>query len=193
MDWDLSGVHDFKNGILNFEVQCDVDDSYRATVKSKYKVGDVLYVRETWQKLESDIAADLNDNEYAYVFRASENGQNWAINTKDWTWRPSLHMPKEAARIFLKVTGVRVERLHEITPEQADKEGVGNLFMTEIACSDIDDGYGAEIDEEYGLAREQFAYLWDSTVNKSDLDRYGWNASPWVWVIEFERCKKEVE
>lgn len=50
--------------------------------------------------------------------------------------------------------------------------------------------YGTEVDTEYGIAKEQFAWLWESTIKKSDLDRYGWDANPWVWVIEFERCEK---
>ena len=84
-------------------------------------------------------------------------------------------MPKEAARIWLRVTNVMVERLQDITSEQIHKEGV-------------------EVEEPYVLNGEEkryaFSRLWDSTIKKSDLDRYGWNASPWVWVIEFERCEK---
>ena len=86
-----------------------------------------------------------------------------------------IHMPKEAARIWLKVTDVRVERLQEITSEQICREGV------EVEYPHVLNG------EE---KRYAFSRLWDSTIKKSDLDRYGWNASPWVWVIEFERCEK---
>lgn len=100
-------------------------------------------------------------------------------------------MPKEAARIWLKVTDVRVERLQDIAPEEACREGVGDLFYEDIGYSDID--YGNPVDEEYGIAKEQFAWLWNSTIKKSDLDRYGWNANPYVFVIEFERCEKTEE
>ena len=93
-------------------------------------------------------------------------------------WRPSIHMPKEAARIWLKVTDVRVERLQEITEEQIGREGV------EVEYPHVLNG------EE---KRYAFSTLWNSTVKKSDLDRYGWNANPWVWVIEFERCEKPEE
>ena len=93
-------------------------------------------------------------------------------------WHPSIHMPKEAARIWLKVTDVRVERLQDITSEQICKEGV-------------------EVEEPHVLNGEEkryaFSSLWNSTIKKSDLDRYGWDASPWVWVIEFERCEKPAE
>lgn len=129
--------------------------------------GDILYVRETWHKgLERYIyRANYSDTEKFY-----RDGKE--INMK---WQPSIHMPKEAARIFLRVTNVRVERLQEITSKQICKEGV-------------------EVEEPYVLNGEEkryaFSRLWDSTVKKSDLDRYGWNANPWVWVIEFERCER---
>lgn len=140
----------------------------------RYAPGDILYVRETWKKAP---------NGYYYY-------EDWQRNDiADITkWKPSIHMPKEAARIWLKVTNVRVERLQEITPQQAENEGVGNLFYEDIGYSEKN--YGTEVDKEYGIAREQFAWLWDSTIKNSDLDRYGWNANPWVWIIEFERCEK---
>lgn len=123
--------------------------------------GDILYVRETWKKAP---------NGYYYY-------EDWQRNDiADITkWKPSIHMPKEAARIWLKVTDVRVERLQEITSEQICREGV------EVEYPHVLNG------EE---KRYAFSRLWDSTIKKSDLDRYGWNASPWVWVIEFERCEK---
>ena len=129
--------------------------------------GDILYVRETWHKgLERYIyRANYSDTEKFY-----RDGKE--IEMK---WHPSIHMPKEAARIWLKVTDVRVERLQDITSKQICKEGI-------------------EVEEPYVLNGEEkryaFSRLWDSTVKKSDLDRYGWNANPWVWVIEFERCER---
>lgn len=136
--------------------------------------GNILYVRETWKKAP---------NGYYYY-------EDWQRNDiADITkWKPSIHMPKEAARIWLKVTDVRVERLQDITPKGAESEGVGNLFYDDIGYGEKN--YGTEVDPEYGIAKEQFAWLWESTIKKSDIDRYGWDASPWVWVIEFERCEK---
>lgn len=86
-------------------------------------------------------------------------------------WKPSIHMPKVAARIFLKVNNVRVERLQDITEEGTVNEGIGR----------------------YGKWKLKFEKLWDSTVNKKDIDKYGWNANPYVWVISFERCEKPNE
>lgn len=129
-----------------------------------YHTDDILYVRETWKKAP---------NGYYYY-------EDWQRNDiADVTkWKPSIHMPKEAARIWLKVTNVRVERLQEITSEQIGREGV------EVEYPHVLNG------EE---KRYAFSTLWNSTVKKSDLDRYGWNANPWVWVIEFERCEKPEE
>ena len=142
-----------------------------------YAPGDILYVRETWCD-DRQFTHDSTPGRYFY--KASESG--------NFKWKPSIHMPKEAARIWLKVTDVRVERLQDITPKDAENEGVGNLFYEDIGYSEKN--YGTEVDPEYGIAKEQFAWLWDSTIKKSDIDRYGWDANPWVWVIEFERCEK---
>lgn len=146
-------------------------------VKPPYQPGDTLYVRETWKKAP---------NGYYYY-------EDWQRNDiADVTkWKPSIHMPKDAARIWLKVTDVRVERLQKITPKDAENEGVGNLFYEDIGYSEKN--YGTEVDSEYGIAKEQFAWLWDSTIKKSDIDRYGWDANPYVFVIEFERCEKPEE
>lgn len=127
-----------------------------------YRINDILYVRETWCK---------NPNYDEYYFRTRESG----IAPYGLKWRPSIHMPKEAARIWLKVTDVRVERLQEITSKQICREGV------EVEYPHVLNG------EE---KRYAFLTLWNSTIKKSDLDRYGWDANPWVWVIEFERCDK---
>lgn len=130
--------------------------------------GDILYVRETWCKgLERYIyRADYSDTEKFY-----QDGKE--INMK---WHPSIHMPKEVARIWLKVTDVRVERLQDISGESLTKEGI-DLFQSNYVR----------------VAFDEFKNIWNSTIKKSDLDRYGWNANPWVWVIEFERCEREVE
>lgn len=123
--------------------------------------GDILYVRETWKEAPK-----------GYYYYEDWQKDDIADVTK---WKPSIHMPKEAARIWLKVTNVRVERLQEITSEQIGREGV------EVEYPHVLNG------EE---KRYAFSTLWNSTVKKSNIDRYGWDANPWVWVIEFERCEK---
>ena len=91
-------------------------------------------------------------------------------------------MPKAAARIWLKVTDVRVERLQDITEEQALAEGA------------IDNrGFIHSSENEFNVihsAKEHFMSIWDSTISKKQKDLYGCEANPWVWVIEFKRCEK---
>lgn len=137
-----------------------------------YRMCDILYVRETWCKgLERYIyRADYSDTEKFY-----RDGKE--IEMK---WHPSIHMPKEAARIWIKVTDVRVERLQEITEDGAKAEGVN-----------FKNGKNVGFEEKMRrTAIERFKEIWNSTIKKSDIDRYGWDASPWVWVVEFERCEK---
>lgn len=140
--------------------------------------GDILYVRETW----SHPIAPSYENKY--VYRADEIAEDGFKNDAH-IWHPSIHMPKEAARIWLKVTGVRAERLLDITLEDIKKEGIWDDYKT----------YSEEYLENLRKVAypKVFSKLWDSTIKKSDLDRYGWNANPWVWVIEFERCEKPKE
>lgn len=126
--------------------------------------GDILYVRETWKEAPK-----------GYYYYEDWQRNDIADVTK---WKPSIHMPKEAARIWLKVTNVRVERLQEITSEQIGREGV------EVEYPHVLNG------EE---KRYAFSTLWNSTIKKSDIDRYGWDANPYVWIIEFERCEKPEE
>lgn len=146
-----------------------------------YHTDDILYVRETWSE---------GYEEGTYIYRASDKLADLPTfkESSKLIYHPSIHMPKEAARIWLKVTNVRVERLQDITPKGAESEGVGNLFYDDIGYGEKN--YGTEVDTEYGIAKEQFAWLWESTIKKSDLDRYGWDANPWVWIIEFEQCEK---
>lgn len=155
--------------------------------KPPYQPGDILYIRETWERFEcwncdgdergncpkEPKKSVLDKTCGCYMYRATDEISG------DAKWHPSIHMPKEAARIWLEVTNVRVERLRDITGLSVQKEGI-EVEPNECA------GKFDFISELFFL----FQRLWDSTVKKSDLDRYGWNANPWVWVIEFERCDK---
>ena len=159
--------------------------------KPQYQSGDILYVRETWGHPIS-----LNSDKQ-YVFRADKIAESGFKNDSH-IWHPSIHMPKEAARIWMKVTDVRVERLQEITEAQTEEEGFlftpPCLHRTGENYCDIDGPCGSKIKYCDMSAGELFGkVLWDSTIKKSDLDRYGWDANPWVWVIEFERCEKPQE
>lgn len=179
-----------------FKPYCDMTDIelIMTSYKKPYQPGDILYVRETWEHFECCCCeGDEHGNCYrkpqqsvlnkscgCYMYRATDEIYG------DAKWHPSIHMPKEAARIWLKVTDVRVERLQEITEDEAVKEGV-----YQSNCKECNAPFGCDAcpDEGYNEI-DGFADLWNSTIKKSDLDRYGWDANPWVWVIEFERCDK---
>lgn len=144
---------------------------------------DILYVRETWERFECwNCEGDergncpkepqksvLDKTCGCYMYRATDEIYG------DARWHPSIHMPKEAARIWLKVTNVSVEQLQGITIDSIRNEGLSSMA---VHAGDME------------IAMEEWKNLWNSTIKKSDLDSYGWNANPWVWVIEFERCEK---
>ena len=156
------------------------------TIKAPYMSGDILYVRETWGISNPLGDFERNNMTAEYIYKAGyAKGERISITREDeknlGVWKPSIHMSKVAARIFLKVTGVRVERLKRIEAGQCKAEG-------------IDLGYKIENSFDAGEYCKAFGELWDSTVNKKDIDKYSWNANPYVWVIEFERIEKsEVE
>lgn len=97
-------------------------------------------------------------------------------------------MPKEAARIWLKVTDIRVERLHAISEDEARSEGSKKCYELLNPLEDKPIIYSAEDSGGYYVLG--FKSIWNSIVKKTDFDIYGWDANPYVWVIEFERCKK---
>lgn len=159
---------------LMFKPYCDMTDAelIKTAYNPPYQPGDILYVRETWSPVF------VVPRRYLYKV-GCEEAENLPIK-----WHPSIHMPKEAARIWLKVTDVRVEQLKECGNGWClgiEKEGVVTPQSPILYIND---------DRYHDALREEFQKLWDSTIKKSDIDRYGWDANPLVWVIEFERCEK---
>lgn len=145
--------------------------------------GDILWVRETWQSFFpeevtsnhqqgprsfSGIPAESAKGHYMHLYYRADGEIEKA------GWLPSIHMPRVAARLFLRVKNVRVERLQDITSEDIRSEGLTSMG---VHCGDM------------GLAIPEWKILWNSTIKKQDLDKYGWDANPWVWVIEFERVE----
>lgn len=126
--------------------------------KSPYQVGDILYVQETWAILQCQ-----------YFYRADMENPTCHYKTR---WLPSIHMPKEAARIFLRVTDVRVERLQDITEEAVRKEGFRDEFVMDVfyPCGHF------------------FSKTWNKIYSKRG---YGWTSNPWVWAIKFERISTQ--
>lgn len=158
--------------------------------KAPYQPGDILYVRETWGE---------GYEEGTYIYRASDKlaGLPTFKESSKLIYHPSIRMPKEAARIWLKVTSARVERLQEMKPVDVIKEGAypdcwdclntygesGSqcCYGTEEQCSQCDE------------VMMEWEKLWNSTIKKTDLGSYGWDANPYVWVISFERCENRKE
>ncbi|WP_154826510.1 hypothetical protein [Clostridium butyricum] len=144
------------------------------TIKAPYMLGDILYVRETWGISNPLGDFERNNMTAEYIYKAGyAKGERISITREDeknlGVWKPSIHMPKVAARIFLKVTSARVERLQDITEEGIRAEGITEEWPPH--------------------AMDKFQELWDSTTKE-----YKWRLNPWVWVIEFERIEKsEVE
>lgn len=132
-------------------------------------------MRETWSEGYED---------GTYIYRADDKLADLPTfkESSKLIYHPSIHMPKEAARIWLKITNVRVERLQDITVDGCHREGIN------IETSAVTDG--ETLNRKHDFSLEKFETLWNSTVKKSDIDRYGWNANPYVWVIEFDRCDK---
>lgn len=127
--------------------------------------GDRLWVRETWGVLHQGSFGRIKD---AYVYRATDDG---AVERRyrDFKWRPSIHMPRGISRITLEITGVRVQRVQEISVEDCIAEGLVTYAREHDAKCDLQD---------------QFIALWDS-INSAR--GFGWEENPWVWVIEFKR------
>lgn len=126
-----------------------------------YRPGEILYVRETFCEFIADHVID--GKKFAYKADATPTSEE-ARKELGYKWRPSVHMPREAARIFLRVTDLRVERMQDIDDDGVVAEGLN---------------IGDPFDE-----------LWNSTIKPADRALYGWESNPWVWVIEFERCGK---
>lgn len=171
----------------------DIDDIANVKVekyiKAPYFPGDILWVRETW-KVQS-----LSNMNYRakFLYKAKPNNKLKETNVDGETyikllryeskngWHPSIFMPKDATRIFLKVTNVRNERLQDITEDEALKEGIEHHTLPYKSWETPQEIYGNEYDD---TAVNAFKAVWDNLYKN-------WNENPWVWVIEFERIQEE--
>ena len=146
----------------------------KALEHAKYKIGDILYVKETFSPIYDHCDPTIA-KVGAYQYRA-------CVESDATKWRPSIHMPREAARLFLRVTGVRVERLQEISETDARAEG----FIATVRHKTVN----GKLYNGSTTAREEFIQLWDSLNTKRG---YGWDSNCWVWVYEFETvCEEEL-
>ena len=139
-----------------------------------YKEGDILYVRETWKQATGGTAGPgLFDT---ILYKADEPQDTTGLMIEE-RWHPSIHMPKSAARIFLRVKEIHIERLQSISEDDALAEGAsGGEYLDEQGNS-------------MGIVwpHEDFSQIWDSTIKAEDIPLYGWDANPYVWACTFER------
>ena len=152
----------------------EFDGFYKGAAKPPYQIDDILYVRETFAKSRFESCLHRSSYEYGIWYKADGESERYKYD-----WKPSIHMPKEAARVFLRVTDVRVERLQDMKLED---------FMLEGVMPVPPSGEDFELEKGY---QYNFSGIWDGTIKHADRECYGWNANPWVWVIEFERITKE--
>jgi uncharacterized protein YhfF len=140
----------------------ETGDIYNPLEIAPYQLGDILYVRETWNRNPFKTGT-------SYAYRASK--ETWFF--RDMKWKSSSCMPKEVARIFLKVTDVRVERVQDITEEDAKAEGVNGIV--DIFFKSIRNGHILF-----------FSDMWNKLYEKKG---YSWDTNPWIWIREFERIE----
>lgn len=166
MDWGLSGVYGDADGRFWLDVQTDVDDCSHTEIKCPFgTVGDVLWVRETWQRLSN------GDPESEKTWEGVRDDVFYLADESDFRnkpmsgrWRPSIHMPRWACRLFLEITGVRVERIQDISHRDALAEGV-----------DYD------VSEVRGAPIRRFHSAWNKVYPGS------WDRNDWVWVVSFKK------
>jgi len=147
-------------------------------IKSPYQPGDILWVRETWQHfcLNRNTMPNCFAGHSEYCFKASLNDTTYGCCGEGGCkkWRPSIFMPREAARIFLRVRKVWVERVQDISEEDAKAEGVNPIV--DATLNILPNGY-----------RLAFNGLWNELNSRRG---YGWDVNPWLFVYEFERVDK---
>jgi len=158
-----------KSKILVTDELFDASRSWHEYLNPKqypHKVGNILWVRETWAKV---------NNKYIYL-ADSKNG------LQACPMKPSIHMPREAARLFIKITGVRVERLQDISEADAKAEGVSRDHRMMMYA-----GMGkASIEMLERVYRDEFILLWNDINAKRG---YSWESNPWVFCYSFERVE----
>lgn len=153
-------------------------EDYMVEIKCPYgNVGDVLWVRESWQEVL------FKDEPTKYLYKA--NPMHDAMK-----WKPSIHMPKAACRLFLRVKNVRVERLQDISESDAIAEGIEKVFWGPDSHFI---GYFDYIEKceisGFKYPKDSFKSLWDSI----NADKMPWSKNPWVWVVEFEPIDQPIE
>lgn len=185
----IEGEVDFRGNQMEYDGVPFWKGKYLSSKQCPYgQPGDVLWVRETWNTSEN-VRPPIND---LFIYCADVN--KYGITKWHTKWKPSIHMPRNAARLFLKVKNIRAERLWDITEKDAIAEGMLSDEIREYLLDRVPDKWcrytliAAECQaRKKPIATDfvgGFACIWDRINAKRG---YGWDKNPWVWVIEFER------
>lgn len=154
----------------------DLKGEHRFDLRDRFgKPGDVLWVRESW-------CHNTTPTWWPYHYRAANDTFSDPENER---WKPSIHMPKAACRIFLEVVSVRVERLQDISDQDAISEGIEVIGLNAAEVPFYKDYWGQSPGGMYRHPRNSFKSLWWK-INGAE----SWDANPWVWVVEFKRIDK---
>lgn len=184
--WQWVGKRPPKKGDWIWQLQCEVDDSCTYPIPCRYQVGDICYIREPFRVSERDCELQ----ELRVIYKHDEKPMNVFVNDEEWIkfcqWKKpyqgksSLYMFRSLAREFIKITGVRVERLQDISEADIWAEGISK------------DEYECWVDEVSNIRcaestletpTDWFIRLWNGINGETHL----WESNPWVFVYEFER------
>ena len=191
---------DFKWGAASSLDYLPIVAGHATANAAPFKVGDLIWVRETFCFGRLD-EADAEHPADRTLFIDQGCGNEYYIQ-KEWAvykgveeldevkWKPSIHMPRKASRLTLRVTDVRCEKLSETTNESATKEGINCYQFYPDDGFPLCNGYTHLIDDGqcvlHSSAKEAYKHLWNSIYSN-------WDENLWVWVIEFEVIKKNVD
>ena len=189
-EWRYDGLSEEGDYAMEMMEEGNPKEIYKEIIPA-YNVSDVLWVRETHRALVDcatgnfarwDFKADMQDDFHKQY---------------PHKWKPSIFMPKEACRIFLKVKAIRVERLHDISEEDAKNEGVqlmvNHLLKLQFVLGNKNSalsflGNNKKTWSSFEIWKAHWAELW-CTIN----GRSSWDSNPFVWVYEFERIEKPLD
>jgi hypothetical protein len=184
----LEEINKNPNDWANIDIQWGIDKCYISAINRKS--GEILdikcpygtihtkiWIRETWALLDF-----LVHDQEGIVYKASEIGKDWEANDEAWTWKPSIHMSKKYARIWLRIESIGIDRLKNITKEEAIAEGI------QVLENDVQYSYKDYLSNQvyYFDPRNSFESIWDSINGEG-----AWDFNPWVWVIKFSKLKNQ--
>jgi hypothetical protein len=176
-----------------------VDGETQHRVVPRVRIGDRLWVRETWAALNFGDYTPTNNHISDVRFAATDSVAGLPVDVRGYPWKPSIHMPRWASRLTLTVTDVRIERLQDISEADAIAEGV---------CHFVEDGdphkwgvasfaRAAIVAAKYGSSVKAFSHLWDAVQQPKRVSEYtapgSWVSNPWVIATSFSVAQRNID